>query len=90
VVAPWLIEVKVPTAYIMPPQSTSWRICSVDVVVASWGVPASGVADTGPPAAPAGVSPAAPTPTTATTVAAPFHTSHRPTFRIMSSPKHAP
>jgi hypothetical protein len=31
-----LIVVKVPTAYMVPPQSTSWRICSVVVpVVAS-------------------------------------------------------
>jgi hypothetical protein len=30
-----LIEVKVPTAYIVPPQSTSWRICSVVPVLAS-------------------------------------------------------
>ena len=35
VVAPWLICVKVPTAYMVPPQSTSWRICSVVPVVAS-------------------------------------------------------
>jgi hypothetical protein len=28
-----LMEVKVPTAYMVPPQSASWRICSVVVPV---------------------------------------------------------
>lgn len=39
---------KLPTAYMMPPHVTSWRICSVFPVLASWGVPAAGVRDTGP------------------------------------------
>ena len=42
-----LIEVKVPTAYIVPPHCTSWRTCSTAPVVFSCGVFA-GVADTGP------------------------------------------
>src|SRR5215471_1526566 len=70
----------------VPPQSTSWRICSVVVPVgANCGVPAAGTADTGPVAAAAGLSAAAPTASTATTVRAPFHATH-PIFDIMPSP----
>src|SRR5262249_1579277 len=39
---PWLIEVKVPTAYMTPLQATSCLICSVVPVVASAGVPVAG------------------------------------------------
>ena len=49
-----LTEVNVPTAYIVPPQSASWRICSVLPVGASVGVPATGIGDTGPVWASAG------------------------------------
>src|SRR5580700_5598204 len=54
-----LTEVKVPTAYIVPPHCTSWRTCSTAPVVFSCGVLA-GDADTGPagPAALAGARPA--------------------------------
>jgi hypothetical protein len=51
-----LIEVKDPTAYIVPPHWASWRTCSVVPVVASCGVPAAGVDDTGPVAADAGTT----------------------------------
>jgi hypothetical protein len=51
-----LIEVKVPTAYMTPPQSATWRIVSVVPVAASVGVPATGVGDTGPVAASAGAA----------------------------------
>src|SRR5215472_12604740 len=50
-----LILVNVPTAYIFPPQSTSWRICSVVPVSTSVGVPLTGVGDTRPACASAGV-----------------------------------
>jgi len=43
-----LIWVKVPTAYMVPPQSTSLRIVSVVPVATSVGVPASGLGDTLP------------------------------------------
>ena len=43
-----LIWVNVPTAYMVPPQSTSWRICSVVPVATSVGVPLTGVGDTAP------------------------------------------
>src|SRR5215831_1746886 len=61
-----LIWVKVPTAYIVPPQSAIWRISSVVPVATRVGVPATGVGDTGPVAADAGAAgrqsaPAAPT-----------------------------
>jgi hypothetical protein len=49
-----LIEVKDPTAYIVPPHWASLRTCSVVPVVASCGVPEAGVAETGPVAAEAG------------------------------------
>src|SRR6266545_5720026 len=51
-----LIAVNVPTAYIVPPHWASCRTCSVVPVLASWGVPEAGVADTGPVAAPAGAA----------------------------------
>jgi hypothetical protein len=42
---PFLIEVNVPTAYIVPPHCTSWRICSVGLDVESkCGVVVTGVA----------------------------------------------
>src|SRR5215469_5520372 len=50
-----LIWVKVPTAYMVVPHCTSWRICSVTPVATSVGVPATGVEDTGPVWASAGV-----------------------------------
>jgi hypothetical protein len=53
VVKRW-IEVKLPTAYMVPPHWASCRTCSVVPVVASCGVPAAGVEDTGPVAADAG------------------------------------
>ena len=53
-----LTEVKVPTAYIVPPHCTSWRTCSTAPVAFSCGVLA-GVADTGPVAASAAVPAAA-------------------------------
>ena len=51
-----LIEVKVPTAYMVPPHCTSWRICSFVLVALSCGVWLAGVVDTGPVAAPAGTA----------------------------------
>src|SRR5580704_15697841 len=50
------MELKVPTAYIVPPHCASWRTCSVAPVFASCGVPAAGVDDTGPVAAWAGAA----------------------------------
>jgi hypothetical protein len=49
-----LMDVKLPTAYMVPPHWASCRTCSVVPVGASWGVPAAGVEDTGPVAADAG------------------------------------
>jgi hypothetical protein len=51
-----LIEVKDPTAYIVPPHWASCRTCSVVPVEASCGVPDAGVDDTGPVAADAGTT----------------------------------
>ena len=59
-----MIEVNVPTAYIVVPHCTSWRICSTAPFAFSWGVFA-GLAVTGPfwpvamltAAAPAGAMP---------------------------------
>ena len=51
-----LIWVKVPTAYMVPPQSATWRIVSVVPVATSVGVPATGVGDTGPVWASAGAA----------------------------------
>ena len=54
-----MIELKLPTAYMVPPQSTSWRTCSVGLdAVARRGVLLAGAADTtprggGPPPVPA-------------------------------------
>src|SRR6516165_11144009 len=57
VVVPDLIEVNVPTAYMVPPHCTSWRTCSVVPVSASVGVPLAGVGDAGPASArPAGAA----------------------------------
>src|SRR6266581_9232149 len=55
-VAPCCIEVKVPTANMVPPHCTSCRTCSVVPVGASWGVPLAGCVDTGPVAASAGAA----------------------------------
>src|SRR5215472_14967732 len=46
-----LIWVNVPTAYMVPPQSTSWRICSVAWLFTSVGVPVAGVGETAPASA---------------------------------------
>ena len=52
-----LIWVKLPTAYMVPPQSATCRIVSVMVPVAtSVGVPFTGVGDTGPVWASAGAA----------------------------------
>ena len=51
-----LISVKVPTAYMVPPQSAIWRISSVVPVATSVGVPGTGVGDTGPVCASAGAA----------------------------------
>src|SRR5215470_17316827 len=45
---PWRIEVKDPTAYMVPPQATSCLICWIVPVLWSAGVPLSGWGDTGP------------------------------------------
>src|SRR5215470_7038953 len=50
VVKRW-IEVKLPTAYMVPPHFTSWRTVSVVPVGASFGRPVGGAGDTGPTAA---------------------------------------
>src|SRR5215468_3945465 len=43
VLPPCSMTEKVPTAYMVLPHCTSWRICSVVVVLAGkWGVPAAG------------------------------------------------
>src|ERR1022692_475511 len=52
-----LTEVKVPTAYIVPPHCTSWRTCSTAPVAFSCGVFA-GMAVTGPAGATAATAPA--------------------------------
>jgi hypothetical protein len=46
-----LMEVNDPTPYMVLPHWASWRTCSVVPVAASCGLPAAGVADTGPVAA---------------------------------------
>ena len=46
-----LIWVKLPTAYMVPPHCTSWRISSVAPVFDSVGVPLTGVGDTVPASA---------------------------------------
>src|SRR6266702_1562730 len=51
-----LILVKVPTAYMVPPQCAIWRIVSVVLVASSVGVPASGLGDTLPAWASAGTA----------------------------------
>jgi hypothetical protein len=51
-----LIEVKDPTAYMVPPHCAICRTCWVVPVFASCGVPAAGVDDTGPVAADAGTT----------------------------------
>src|SRR6266567_1807144 len=51
VVPPCWIDVKLPTAYMVPPHCTSCRTCSVVPVGASAGVPLAGCVDTGPLAA---------------------------------------
>src|SRR6266567_808932 len=56
VVPPCWIDVKLPTAYMVPPHCTSCRTCSVVPVGASAGVPLAGCVDTGPLAASAGAA----------------------------------
>src|SRR5579871_1318974 len=57
----WLIELKVPTAYMTPLHATICLTCSVVPVVASAGVPVAGLGETGPlwAAATDGIRPAA-------------------------------
>src|SRR6266516_541644 len=58
---PWLISVKLPTAYMTPLHATICLTCSVVPVGASAGVPVAGWGDTGPlwAAATDGIRPAA-------------------------------
>src|SRR5262249_57740365 len=64
ILLPWRIEVKDPTAYMVPPQATSCLICWVVPVLWSAGVPVAGGGGTRPlfAAAPPRTQPQPPTP----------------------------
>src|ERR1019366_8462746 len=93
-----LIVEKVPTAYIVPPHCTSWRICSTGLssVVIRCGVSPGGVGDTAPAggeaakdgaAMPATLSPATAviTPALPHCLKPPRDTAHPPAWSLRSS-----
>jgi hypothetical protein len=82
---PWLIWVKLPTAYMTPLHATICLICSVAPFGASAGVPVAGWGDTGPlwAAAADGIRPAAPTVSAHTAATGALHSSQRLTPCIM-------